>query len=658
MTSTPLQNGSAEPLEPSILPAVVGINFGNSFASIAVFTKEGLAECIANEDGERQIACAVSFFGEEMYIGNQAKNQLVKNSKNTIVGFRNLLGKKFSEIPQNTSSTSAPIIQHPDIPDEPAYKVDILQPAPTPLPASSTNTPAASSAPTPRSEPIPTTRILTVSEVTTIFLKSLLQSAQDFVGKQIQGAVITVPSQFTDTQKDALEKAAKDAGVTVYQLLEEPAAVASTTTTEAWSPTLPTDRTQLVIDVGASSLHLSLLSIRQGLAHVLASHSSEADPNVGGDAIDNKLITFFANEFTKKTKTPLSVCTSSPPSTADARAEAKLRLAVEHTKRTLSASPGAATCSVESLKDGVDFTGSVNRMRFDMLVRPIYQHITDSVASLLNEAGVDPNQVDEIVYVGGTTCLPGLDEHLCLSGGFSEDINTPFSMGTVVGGGIGDPTTVLARGCALQGALIDSLLSSSQEKEEERELLKAFERTTQLTEAKVTSKTIGLLFPDESGTELGGTFVPVVLKETALPARRSITFDVTLSDESKRFAFELWEVEEGIRVEKVKPPKPDLSEDDEPLADEEEEEEEIEVKHKTITKTTLLGAKEGEAKLGIKAPLSAKGLADPGKDAGKWTSTMEAVVVVHESGKIEVKVKEVGSLSGEGAEVVLSVEAP
>ncbi|THU93426.1 actin-like ATPase domain-containing protein [Dendrothele bispora CBS 962.96] len=646
MTSTP-------PAAESTIPAVVGINFGNSFASIAVFTKEGLAECIANEDGERQIACAVSFFGEEMYIGNQAKNQLVKNSKNTIVGFRNLLGKKFSEIPQSQATTSAPVIQHPDIPDEPAYKVEVLQPAPSPLPTSNVNTPAASSAPTPRSEPIPTQRILSVSEVTVIFLKSLLQSAQDFLGKPIQGAVITVPSHFTDVQKDALEKAASEAGVKVYQLLEEAAAVASTTTTEAWSPNLSTDRTQLVVDVGASSLHLSLLSLRQGLAHVLASHSQENDPTVGGDAIDSKLITFFANEFTKKTKTPLSVCQPTPASTADARAEAKLRLAVEHTKRTLSASPGAATCSVESLKDGLDFTGSVNRMRFDMLARPIYTSISSSISQLLEKANVDPTQVDEIVYVGGTTCLPGLDEHICLDGGFSEGINTPFTMGTVVGGGIGDPATVLARGCALQAALIESLLSSSSD--QEKELLKAFNRTTELSEAKVTSKTLGLLFPDGEerleGDNLGGTFVPVILKETTLPARRSITFDVQLSDESKRFAFELWEVSEGIRVEKVKPPKVELSDAEED--EEEEEEEEIETKHKTISKETLLGAAEGEAKLGIQAK---GGSASANKAGlGKWTSTMEATVVVTEKGAVEVVVKEVGK---DGVEIKLSVSAP
>ncbi|KAJ3992348.1 Hsp70 protein-domain-containing protein [Lentinula boryana] len=629
------QNGSADPsTEISNLPAVVGINFGNSFASIAVFTKDGQAECIANEDGERQIACALSFFGEEMYIGSPAKAQLVKNSKNTIVGFRNLLGLKFSDISKSQSTTSAPVIQHPEIPDEPAYKVEILQPAPAPLPKSTTGTPAASSAPTPRSEPVPAERILTVSEVTTIFLKSLLQSAEDFLGKRVQGAVITVPAIFTETQKDALEKAAADAGITVYQLLEEPAAVAAVTTTEAWSSTLPADRTQLIIDVGSSSLSLSLLALREGLVHVLASSSSTS---IGGDAIDAKLVSFFANEFTKKTKTPLTVC-SENPSTADARAEAKLRLAVEHTKRTVSASPGAATCSVESLKDGVDFTGTVNRLRFDMLVRPIYDSIARSIVDLLASANVDAHQVDEIVYAGGTTCLPGLDEHIGLTGGFNEDIDTPFSMGTVIGGGIGDPTTVLARGCALQAALIASL------NDKDEELRKGFERGSELVEVKTTSKTLGLVFPDDSGNEIGGTWIPLVLAGTTLPTRRTATFDIGLSEESKRFAFELWEITEGIRVETIKPVKEETPDTE----DEEEEEEDVEVKHKTITKESLLGAAEAEAALGIKV----KG---PSKDAGKWTTTVEATLVVSASGALDLSVNEIGK---DGVVATVKVSAP
>jgi heat shock protein 1/8 len=218
---------------------------------------------------------------------------------------------RFSEIPQSQNTASAPVIQHPDFPDTPAYKVQVLQPSPSPLPAGSSFTsPAASHAPTPRSEPVLVDRILTVSEVNTIFLKSLIESAEDFLGKQITGTVISVPSTFTDVQKDALEKAASDAGVKVLQLLDEAGAAAATTTTPEWSAeNLHKDRTQLIIDLGSSSVSLNVLSVREGLAYSLASsHSS----SVGANHIDDRLIKFFAADFTKKTI----------PLTVDQRAEA------------------------------------------------------------------------------------------------------------------------------------------------------------------------------------------------------------------------------------------------------------------------------------------------------------------------------------------------
>ena len=544
---------------------------------------------------------------------------------------------RFSEIHQSQPTTSAPVIQHPHLSDEPAYKVQILQPAPKPLPnshaASALATPVASHAPTPRSEPIAAERILSVSDVATIFIKSLIQSAQDFLGKKVQGAVITVPATFTDAQRTAFEKAATDAGVDVLQLLDEAGAAAATTTTDIWSSNLQADRTQLVVDLGSSSLSLTLLSIREGLTYVLASsHSSD----IGGDQIDDKLIKFFATDFTKKTKTPLIVCPSTDIS--DKRAEAKLRLAIEHTKRTISASPGAATCSVESLKDGMDYTGSINRMRFDMVVNAVYIAVASAVSALLADAGVDAHNIDEIVYVGGTTCLPGLDDCICLSGGFREEIETPFSRGTVVGGGIGDPTTILARGCAFQAALISSI------KDSEAELREAFCRETKMNEVKATTRTLGVLFPNNSqeDKEVGGTWIPVIQKETALPARRIVSFDVELTDDSKRIAFEVWEVKEGIRVEKIIPPKSDEDED-------EDEEDEIEVKHKTLSKEVLLGAIETNAKLGIQ-------IKGKSKDKGKWFTRVEVQFVIGIDGNLEVDLKEVGA-GLDGATVQLSVPA-
>jgi molecular chaperone DnaK (HSP70) len=462
---------------------------------------------------------------------------------------------------------------------------------------------------------------LTVAEVNTLFLKSLVESAEDFLGKRVTGAVISIPSTFTDIQKDALEQAASDAGVKVLQLLDEAGAAAATTTTSEWmGENLSHDRTQLLVDLGSSTVSLNLLSIREGLSYSLASsHTS----SVGANDIDDKLIKFFAADFTKKTKIPLTVCPSSSP--VDQRAEAKLRLAIEHTKRTISASPGAATCSVESLKDGMDYTGSINRMRFDMLGSPVYAAVAKEIISLLASAAIDPHDVDEVVYVGGTSCLPGLNDRLCVEVGLHEEIGTPFARGTVVGGGVGDPTTILARGCAAQAALIDSI--------QEEELRAAFGRVSKAGEVPATTRSLGIVFPNNlpENKEVGGTWVPVVQKETALPVRRVVSFDVGVTTESKRIAFEVWEVDEGIRVEKVIPPKYSDDEDE----DEDEEPEEVEVKHRTLTKTTLLGSIDTQAKLAIQ-------IKGKSKDAGKWFTRVEVQFIVGIDGDVEVELREVG----------------
>jgi molecular chaperone DnaK (HSP70) len=619
-----IPNGSAAAPVDVSTPSIVGINFGNSYASIAVFTKEGVAECIANEDGERQIASALAFHGEEMYIGNQAKQQLVKNSQNTITGFRNLLGKKFSELPRDKLSVSASVIQHPSLPDTPAYKVKVLQPAPSPLPTTATNTPAASQVATPRSEPIEVERILTVSEVAIIFLGSLLQSAEEFLGRKIAGAVISVPSWFNDAQREALSNAAEQAGIHVLQLLDDAGAVAVCTSESTDDVPVPNDRTQLIVDFGASSLELSLLSIREGLAYSLATLS---DSSIGGDEIDSKLIKFFAKEFTKKTKTPLTVAPSSDPS--DKRAEAKLRLAVEHTKRTLSASPGAATCSVESLKDGLDYTGSINRLRFDMEVRSIYDKVYAKVKELAASAEVDLYDIDEIVYVGGSASLPGLDE--TLSQGFTDSVITPFKAGTVVGGGSGDPTTILARGCAFQAHLLVSLA------EESAELLAVFDKGSEQTSVAATSRTIGLLVPqaDTEGS-MGGIWIPLVFKETPLPSRRTLTFEVDVSSADATVGFELWEVKEGVKIDYVKPPKFEDEEDEEEAREEEEEE----VKEKTLTKEAYL----------VSLSLSPQ-------HAAQGKTTVQVQAMVSGSGALDVSLCEVLE-DGLGEAVTASVAVP
>jgi heat shock 70kDa protein 1/2/6/8 len=499
------------------------------------------------------------------------------------------------------------VIQHPDHADLPAYKVEV----------------GADS---------PTERILTVAEVTTLFLKSLIGSAKAFLGKPVDGVVISVPAWFDEHQRLALQHAAEAVGVKVLQLLDEAGAAVVATSTGPLADGLTPDRTQLIVDVGASALELGLVSLRVGLAHSLATVS---DHSVGGDQIDDAIIRFFAKEFTKKTKTPLTVCPAADKQ--DQRAEAKLRLAVEHTKRTISASPGAATCSVESLKDGIDYTGAINRMRFDMEVRTIYNHVLHKAQHLVKEAGLDPIQVDEIVYVGGSASLPGLDETLVA--GFGEAVVTPFTAGTVVGGGVGDPTTILARGCALQAHLLAGL------GEENEEIRWAFDKNSKWTEVKATTKTVGLLFPEESAADeaLGGQWVVGLKSETSVPARRAIRFDVDLGESgAKKVGFELWEAKEAVKTEMVKPPKIEYDDGDEVPEDEEEEPEE-EVKERIVNKENLLGSIAFDAQHATQIK-------------GRWRTKLEVQFIASADGALEVDCWEVGE-SGKGEQRTIKLLA-
>ncbi|GJE89407.1 hypothetical protein PsYK624_055070 [Phanerochaete sordida] len=130
-----------------------------------------------------------------------------------------------------------------------------------------------------------------------------------------------------------------------------------------------------------------------------------------------------------------------------------------------------------------------------MEMRPIYDHVYQQVQVLASGASLDLYDIDEIIYVGGHARLPGLDE--ALAAGLSEDVVTLFTAGTVVVGGGGDPTTLLARGAVLQAKLFATLGEGTPE---EREVNAAFAPGHALQSVKATTRTLGLLFP-EAGAE-------------------------------------------------------------------------------------------------------------------------------------------------------------
>ncbi|KAF8588580.1 actin-like ATPase domain-containing protein [Ramaria rubella] len=649
---------------------VIGINFGNSYASIAVITKEGKAECIANEDGERQIAAAISFHGEELYIGNQAMPQLVKNAQNTITGFRNLLGKKFSEIApselEGSLAPSAPLIQHPTIPDTPCYSVQVLVPSPAPLLSTrGTSTPTLSSSrpstqhptplATPRSEPMSQTRLLTPHDAATLFLKSLHQSATDFLGKTPSGTVLTVPAWFTEAQREALREAAKEAGVTVLQLLDEDTAAASVLLDEDNEANRGNggDRTALLVDWGATDLTVSLLSIRAGLVHILATKRAPELGTARPGGVDEALVKHFAKEFTKKTSEALQARSSlplspetnlptlqvCPPTSATSRAQTKLALALPHVKRSLTTGTPSNTApasslskstqiSIESLHSGLDFSAALNRTRASGLLSSIFMRFVGVVRSLLESAGGEGEAwagrgpwVDTVVWVGGGGRMAGANEVLLASGVLGDDVRDED---------VGAAEEALARGCAIHGRNIA-----------QAETGVGTETDVDESTVLVTRRTLGVLLPEahegnghadadaDNADDMAaaGVWIPVVHAETPLPTRRTVRFAIASRTPSSpspvRAAFEVWEVAEVVKVQLFE--LSDVEEDFEP------EEEHI----RSVRKERYLGV--------VEVPLT-PAPAPAGKTKGGKGKSMSKVVEVRfdvgVGGKVEVGVRE------------------
>lgn len=589
-------------------PAILGINFGQSYASIAVIDKEGHPTCIANEEGERQIACAISYAGEQVYIGNGAKPHLVKNGKNTIMGFRNLLGHTYDEV-DHTAILAAPLIPTSTTP---AYTVDILVPPPKPATPASRSA-AASGAATPAvSEPIPSKKTITVPEVTSLFLSTLFTSATDFLGVKPTAAVISAPTWFSAAQIDSLRKAAEDAGIHVLQVLDEAAAVLvgyrvglSEERQHRGLLGKPEegnageeekkDKKVVVLDMGETSLAVSVVAVAEGEYTVLA---KGRDDKLGGREFDNLLLKHFAKEFTKKNKIALDLpCGESAPD-ADKRAEAKLRLAVEHTKRSLSASSGAATCAVESLKDGYDLSSAINRLRFDGLASGVYRQVGSTLTSFVEKAGLDLSQIDEVLLAGASTLFPGLQQQLSLL----VQPTTPVTA-TI------DSAEVIAIGCALQALHLSTLPDGLKVDE----VLAVAEK-----EVSVTSSPIGIVIPGQEGE----TLAAVVIENGApLPVRRRVSIPVEKG--TSKVGLEIWQGKHHVKVEKVERAPLEKTDDDDEDEDDEEEEEDEETKTPVVLKDKVLGGVHVDIKDGKNVTLEIIVLLNGGLQVNAWEEGRE-----------------------------------
>ncbi|KAI0449458.1 Hsp70 protein-domain-containing protein [Xylaria acuta] len=492
----------------------IGISFGNSYSSIAC-TIDDSPVVIANEDGDRQIPTLLSYVDGEEYTGNQAKALLVRNPKNTVVAFKDFLGQEFKSI----DPTHCHAASHPE--DKNGIISFAIQD---------------------KAEGEPST--LSVSEISTRYLRRLVQSASDYIGKKVTSAVVTVPTNFSEKQREALTKAAQDADLEILQLINEP--IASVLAYDARPEAELEDKIIVVADLGGTRSDVAVIASRGGLYTLLA---TAHDYEYAGAQLDKILMDHFAKEFMKKN--------ANVDPRENARSLAKLKAESEATKKALSIGTNA-NFSVESLAEGIDFQMTINRLRYETIARKVFEGFNRLVESAVKKAGLDVLDIDEVILSGGTSHTPRIATNLRSIFPGTTNILAPSTNPSSL-----NPSELQARGAALQASLIQEYESDD------------IDQSTHpaVTTVSHISNAVGVLTLSEDGE----TFTPVIAPETAVPARRTVHVDAPKTGGSVLIKI----VEGGTHIKVTKPePKPkengtkEDDEDEDSDFDSEEEEEE------------------------------------------------------------------------------------
>ncbi|GAB1311736.1 Hsp70 protein that interacts with Zuo1p [Madurella fahalii] len=558
-------NGASKPAPAPGDRTVIGITFGNANSSIA-YTVDDKAEVIANEDGDRQIPTILSYVDGDEYYGQQAKNFLVRNPKNTVAYFRDFIGKEFKSIDPTHNHASA----HPQESDDTvSFTIKDKE----------------------GEEEAPST--LRVSEVATRYLRRLVAAASEYLGKKVTSAVITIPTNFNDKQKAALVAAAAAADLEVLQLISEP--VAAVLAYDARPEAEVGDKIVVVADLGGTRSDVAVIASRGGMYTILA---TVHDYEYAGAALDKVLMDHFAKEFMKKNS-------GAGDPRENTKSLAKLRLEAESTKKALSLGTNASF-SVESLVDGLDFTSTINRLRYETIARTVFEGFNRLVESAVKKAGLDVLDVDEVILSGGTAHTPRIAANFRNIFPQTTRILAPSTDPNAI-----NPSELQARGAALQASLIQEYEA---------------EDIDQSTHAAVTTvphitNAIGVISLSESGEEV---FVPIVPPETAVPARR--TAHVAAPKDGGDVLIKVVEGNTHIKVTKPEPKAQENGEskaakvedvdddeaDDSDFSDDEEEEEE-EKREKvwkigsTLAEAAIRGVKKGgkvEVTINVNADLS------------------------------------------------------
>ena len=445
----------------------IGIDLGTTYSCVGIWQNDRV-EIIANDQGNRTTPSYVAFTDNERLIGDAAKNQVALNPSNTVFDAKRLIGRSFSDktVQDDIKHWPFKVIKGTD--DKPIIQVSYLGEE----------------------------KSFTPEEISAMVLQKMKNIAEEYIGKPVTSAVVTVPAYFNNEQRQATKDAGTIAGIQVKRIINEPTAAAIAYGLDKQSSG---ETNVLIFDLGGGTFDVSLLTIEDGIFEVKA---TAGDTHLGGEDFDSRMVNYFANEF--KTKHNGMDVTKNP------RSLRRLRTACERAKRTLSSSATAAV-EIDALFEGIDFYTNITRAKFENLCEDLFRNCLKPVQTVLEDSKLSKNSIHEIVLVGGSTRIPKI-----------QTLLKDFFNGKEPSKSINCDEAV-AYGAAIQAAILEGVKD------------KVIDNIVLLDIAPLT---LGI-------ETAGGIMTSIIPRTTAIPARRSQVFS-TYSDNQTSVQIKIFEGERAM----------------------------------------------------------------------------------------------------------------